>query len=358
MAICLNTSLPEFKRGLALSGLPEEQYRSLASRFVDEFGRYPYLDEIPHANSLPVLAKNLKATESGNVNNENIFKYTQTQDIKSANIAINDIHRDLRVKIYPFDKTSIVRVQKRPNEWEDFAREPLSYEDKVSDGLNSNIWGKIADHLSNYYGINIKLTNNEELNSSEELSPLIDTRTTNAFIYNGDIYINADNARTDAPIHEMMHLLVGSLKFSNPDLYNGVVSIAEQLPRYKKISKEFVNRAKSDIDEEIFISEFSKYVTGQSSELDKLGEQPLKEIFYNVYRVLDSTVFGDLSVKSIAPDMLFKMPLDRLCKAVNSDLITSKFSGTLNLNDASLNRILANKKSDLMKSKELQEICV
>jgi hypothetical protein len=36
------------------------------------------------------------------------------------------------------------------------------------------------------------------------------------FEYDGEIYINVDRASVDTPIHEMMHLLIGSLRFSNP----------------------------------------------------------------------------------------------------------------------------------------------
>ena len=37
-----------------------------------------------------------------------------------------------------------------------------------------------------------------------------------AFIYNGNIYINTDNATIDSPIHEMLHIVIGGLSRSNP----------------------------------------------------------------------------------------------------------------------------------------------
>jgi hypothetical protein len=40
-----------------------------------------------------------------------------------------------------------------------------------------------------------------------------------AFILNGNIYINTDSATIDAPIHGQLHLFLGSIRFGNPNLY-------------------------------------------------------------------------------------------------------------------------------------------
>jgi hypothetical protein len=41
-----------------------------------------------------------------------------------------------------------------------------------------------------------------------------------------------DVADVDAPIHEMSHMLLGSLKYQNRELYTQLIDIAEQLPNY------------------------------------------------------------------------------------------------------------------------------
>jgi len=116
--------------------------------------------------------------------------------------------------------------------------------------------------------------------------------TTQAFIYNGDIYINTDNSSIDAPLHEMMHLLIGSIKFTNPSLYSNLVSLAESFDNYPRLIKTFKNRTRSDINEELFVTEFSRYVTGQDSVLNNLNKNVLYEISYNVHRLLDSVLMG------------------------------------------------------------------
>jgi hypothetical protein len=47
----------------------------------------------------------------------------------------------------------------------------------------------------------------------------VDVNSAKAFIKNGTIYINIDNATIDSPIHEMLHLFIGSISFSNPQLF-------------------------------------------------------------------------------------------------------------------------------------------
>ena len=63
------------------------------------------------------------------------------------------------------------------------------------------------------YGINIQYIDNSDLIED------VDVNTAKAFIKNGTIYINVDNATIDSPVHEMLHLFIGSISFSNPQLF-------------------------------------------------------------------------------------------------------------------------------------------
>lgn len=355
MSICLNKNTPEYQRGLRLSGVPEFKYNSFASDFVSKYKRFPEVDEIPEANSKPYLEEAIHSRDNF-ASVDNILKYTGSNSIEDANIAINNIHKDLKVELTPLDESSVVSVKQRPSMWS-YKEGDIVYKDsEITSGKNSSILNKITTDLSKNYGIDFKLTNNDEL-SSGIFKDLVDAKSAKAFIYNGDIYINADTARIDAPLHEMMHLLVGSIKFSDPNLYNSITSMAEDFPNYAQSSRLYPNRTHSDINEELFISEFSKYVTNQGSVLSALDAPTMQKIFYNMYRVLDSTIFGSTSVRNVDSKIIFNSSVADLCKMLNSDLINNKFSGTLNLEDASLHRVLANTKSDLMKSKELTEVC-
>ena len=73
--------------------------------------------------------------------------------------------------------------------------------------------------LAKLYGINFNTVTDAELNSERWANLMPESRLVNAFIYDGQIYINIDRANLDAPLHEMMHLLIGSIRFTNPNLY-------------------------------------------------------------------------------------------------------------------------------------------
>jgi hypothetical protein len=59
---------------------------------------------------------------------------------------------------------------------------------------------------------------------------------------NNNIYINTDLATLDSPIHEILHLVLGSIKFQNPKLYTDLVSLAVQFGNFNKIAKKYPNR--------------------------------------------------------------------------------------------------------------------
>ena len=85
--------------------------------------------------------------------------------------------------------------------------------------------------------------------------------------------------------------------------------MAEDFPNYAQSSRLYPNRTHSDINEELFISEFSKYVTNQGSVLSALDAPTMQKIFYNMYRVLDSTIFGSTSVRNVDSKIIFNSSL-------------------------------------------------
>ena len=62
----------------------------------------------------------------------------------------------------------------------------------------------------------IPITKSELNNPAFEGLPVSEAQ---AFILNGNIYVNTDSATVDAPIHEQLHLFLGSIRFGNPNLY-------------------------------------------------------------------------------------------------------------------------------------------
>lgn len=211
---------------------------------------------------------------------------------------------------------------------------------------------QIIEKLQDLYGINIIHISNAELNSPkwENVSGVHQAK---AFIYNGNIYINTDIATIDSPLHEMLHVLFGGMKFQNRDLYEQLVSFAENFN--KEVIDLYPNRTLEDINEEAFITELAKYLTGQRSALDGLDQKLKYEIFYTTNRMLDSILMGNLSVKCIPNEQLYQMNLKTVAKLVMSTSMVANSHQTLD--DAALNRILANKKQELIKSGKLKEEC-
>lgn len=343
-----------------MSGLSEFKFNAFASMFVDKYGRYPELDEIPGADSRPYFNQvfSIKTLDDTSfVNNEKILSQTGSQTIKEANIKINNSFRDLETKLIPSSNVSVIQVKKRPSRWDSVYEGGLEIDDEVTPARNIGVFNSILEKLANLYGINFIGITNGELASDKWKGIVDDAKTTNAFIYNGDIYINIDNSSIDAPLHEMLHLFLGSVRYSDPQLYFSLVNSMDNFPNKSLLAANYRDRTNSDINEELLVSEFSKYLTGQKSFVENIPEPTLQKILYNMNRVLDSVLFGQQSVTTFSTAELFNRSLLNLSTYLGSALTNNKYSGTLNVKSAEVHRILANVKSDLIKSKDLKEFC-
>lgn len=89
----------------------------------------------------------------------------------------------------------------------------------------------------------------------------------NGFIKNGEIYINSSVASTDTLLHEFTHIILGVLKAKNFDNYYELVNLVgnHERAKYKKkqLVKLYPNRAKSDINEEVFADLFAASLIGK-----------------------------------------------------------------------------------------------
>ena len=360
MAVCLNKNSVEYQTLLKMSGLSEFKFNAFTSTFVDKFGRYPELDEIPGADSRPYLNSSLSVKtidDTSFVKNDKIFSQTGTTDVKEANIRINNTYRDLEVKLTPSSEVSTIQVRKRPNKWDNVYEGGIIIDDSTSSSRNVGVFNSILEKLANLYGINFVSITNGELSSEQWKGVVDDAKTTNAFVYNGDIYINIDNSSIDAPLHEMLHLFLGSVRYSDPQLYFSMVEAMNDLPNKALLARNYKDRTDSDINEELLVSEFSKYITGQDSIISKLPVNVLHKTFYNLGRVSDSILFGEQSIATMDTKNLFNSSLVKLSEYLGSALTNNQYSGTFNVKSAEVHRVLANVKSDLMKNKDLKEFC-
>ena len=138
----------------------------------------------------------------------------------------------------------------------------------------------MLEKLSKNYGINFNLVTNEDLDTPEWKAKIKNPTIRKAFIYNGEYYLNMDNMSLDSPVHEITHMLMGSIKALYPDLYYTMVDSVEELPDYNKLLKQYPNRARSDANEEIFVSkfaiQFASYI-GDKTQMNRFG--PSDSIF-------------------------------------------------------------------------------
>lgn len=339
------------QKGQALkeaSGLPEFSVYSFINGFSETYGRFPELDEIPHANSEEHLNKQLDIKEtktSKYTTTKKLVEVTGAENVAEANVKINQEHSDLEVHLNQIGDAVIVETLHRPSEYIEEDIEPTSIEFDGSRESNSIIIRDALNRLQTYYGVQtIPVTNSELPEGFAEAK---------AFIKDGNIYINTDKSTIDSPIHEQLHLFMGSIRFANPQLYYSLVQSTEQLPNFELLAQEFPNRTMSDIQEEIFVNEVANYITKQPSLLDSVEDSVVNNLLYYINRDIDSILMGKQSIKALSS--VFNKSLLELAEETGSDNFDIDSAGTLD--DATIHRIMANTKESLMKKNELIQDC-
>ena len=348
------------------SGISDFMLEAICRDFLDKYDRFPYLDEIIGSNSDPHIRKSLQLDSYNSTNIDNILSITGASTIEQANISLNDQYRDVEVEITPLNKDAIVEITKRPTE-DNFNNR--TEEDEILSKAPRNSKGQLLapndylvftnalNKLASLYGIKFNDITDTELNSEKWKSIIPDVNSVNAFVYNGQIYINIDKANLDAPIHEMMHILIGSMRFTNPSMYQDLINLVQKFPNYQKLVQQYPNRSKNDVNEEIFITEVSRYIAGLPSNISGIDYKLQYEVSYNIKRVLDSVLMGQDSVKTLSNDRLFNLSLKQIAKEINSSIMTNNFRGTLDVEGSELHRKLNNIKADLIEQKLLKEDC-
>ncbi len=339
----------EYQTLSEMSGVPNDFVLQICNEYLDLYGIFPPLDLIPGADSSNYLKEkfDIKTSKSGTnyTNTQMILDITGDDNIEKANASINDLHRDLEVKITDINGAAIFEIKSRPNEYKTGNTPYIitaTSENQKQCGIITSL-----NKLKNYYGINIiPITSQDKINE-------VNVTQAKAFIYNGDIYVNLDNASADSPIHEMLHILLGSMSRLNPQLFYQLIQSVEQIPDYEKRAQYYPNRTRSDINEEIFVEELSKYLTGQSSIFNNLDESIINQILYYIQRDLDTILDGNYSVRSV--DEVFSNSLIDLSEITESNMFNIENGGSLN--PSSIHRMLANVKEQYLKTGELKENC-
>lgn len=328
---------------------------------TDKYGRFAYMDEIPGANSSEFLKDKLKFRQSKNFGysyNEDIQKYTNTNSPQEAMVKLNnDLHRDLITDIFPIRETSIIDIIRRPSKsWVDESIPNVEIDTSFSESKSKNMICNMLFDLGRQYGITMNAITNEDIVNNPEFNEIRGQISDAAgFIHNGQIYINTSLSTIDTPIHELMHLFLGSIRYTQPDLYFGLVQSVESLPNFVELAKPFVGRAMSDIQEEVFVQEFSKFITSSPSMFDNINPDIIDNIFYELYRNIDSALVGKYSINNISNESITDKTILQLCKQLQSTKPNPIYAKPLD--DASTHRLMGNIKEYLMKNNELEMNC-
>lgn len=361
MAIsCDIINSPRYQTLKNMSGVSEFNLNKAIETSLKNYGDYPQLDMIPYSNSLEYLEKQLNIKtikDSKYVKTDVLLDHIQASSIEEANIKLNNLYRDLNIDLYPIsDTTSVISIENRPTECSVKSQQELELDDDILPQANNLIIERQLDLMQQRFGIQIIPITNTELESDDWRGLVPESRYSNAFVYNGNIYINTDNANIkESKIHELMHIFLGAIRFTNPNLYFSLVQSVEQLPYYEEEASLFINRTQNDIDEEIFVKEFSKYLTGSYSMFEKLDSKILNNIMYEVKRNIDNFIDGKYSVRICDFKDTINYSITDLIKILNSPL--GKIDYPAILDQAKAHRILANTKENLMKKQELIQEC-
>lgn len=346
---CINIKSAEFQTLKKKSGISDFKLQAICRTYMDKYGRFPYLDELD-SDSTQYLKDQINLKDDNSAKIEDILNYTKTDSIEEANVKINDSHRDLEVTITPLEKEAIVNIDRLPSLYH-------TEEGKNSDISNVNsksFLEHVINKFSQLYGIKFIPITTAEISAGKIDTQIIDPEYKSAFVYNNNIYINTDIASIDDPIHEMFHIFLGGIRFKNPDLYFSLVNTAENFKGYDRMREHYSFKTQQDLNEEIFVKELARYYTGLSNQITGLSNPIKHEIEYNLYRMLDITLKGNYSSKSLGIEA-FQFSLKQLAQLLDSAEMKNEFQTSLG--DAQIHRILANRKSELLESNELKQIC-
>lgn len=208
----------------------------------------------------------------------------------------------------------------------------------------------ISEYLQNNFGVKTNLLTAREI-SDQFKSIIPNANRANAFIYNNEIYINIDKATTADALHEYAHIVMGTIKQSKPDLYYGLLDKIEEHPLYSLKLQAYKGdkRARTDLNEEIFVDIFGEYCARRMNPWfnDKTVQlDELKEKFKQGTQKMLQT--GD-DISGESAGRLLHMSINDIMGEFGSTL-SEKDPEAFNMDLAYQSRVVSNLISKLMSS--------
>ena len=208
----------------------------------------------------------------------------------------------------------------------------------------------ISEYLQNNFGVKTNILTSREI-SDQFKSVIPNVNRANAFIYNNEIYINVDRASTADALHEYAHIVMGTIKQSKPDLYYGLLDKIEEHPLYSLKLQAYKGdkRARTDLNEEIFVDIFGEYCARRMNPWfnDKTVQlDELKEKFKQGTQKMLQT--GD-DISGESAGRLLHMSINDIMGEFGSTL-SEKDPEAFNMDLAYQSRVVSNLISKLMSS--------
>lgn len=349
------TQVKELKKAILPKEATKEQqdlFDATSDEWLHSFKRMPNVDEFPPnvgVDSLPQVIERLDLKPLGDkyfTKTETIRKYTGRESDLEMQQVLNTLHKDYNFEVYTVDNETLVSAEKRPTE---SAKEidPLPYMPTDPKAV-----GHLLHKIEDMHGIKINEVSSREVAMLPDFPGAV---TLKGFIRNGEIFVNTDNSTPDTPIHELMHMFMGGIRFQNPDLYQNILNIISRDKDIEYKLNQFRHRTMQDRLEEVAVEEIGRFFSGQESAVDYMSNADKYELNYNIRRLLDSMLNGDLSNKILDDNILYNSTLAKVAKLINSSEVFNGMTGTLS--ESFIHRTLNNYKSDLLRTNKLVEIC-
>lgn len=381
MSICLDHESFEYQSLKNRTDIPGFHFDAICSYYLERYGRFPKLDEIPNTNSINVLNNKLGSSKEVYDNESDVpyHQFTTSKEKLKKLLGIPDLDsleenflEEIKQKfIQAYPDLDLISFSKVGNKYTINVRRIASkwFNRKAEFEQNENVFSivvinNLIEKAIQRFGRKIYKITDLDL-ASPKWNGLIDRSKTNkAFIYNGDIYINVDHATIEDTLHEFLHLILGSLEQKEGDAYYNLISkiasdeqwLESQLPMFYKPGTKQLDRSLSDVLEELFVREMSKYLTGQKSKIrefeSKVQDLIIKDFMSGFNQIFNANYSID-SINITNPLLSFQTSLIDL----GNKLESTHFSVNL-IEKSTKHRINSNLVSKyLQQFNNIQELC-
>ena len=222
--------------------------------------------------------------------------------------------------------------------------------DNLSDNDSPELIYNMTKLISEKYGVNINIIGDADLSDFPELGN--NANRVRAFVSNGEIYINIDKASIEEPLHELLHLVLGTIKAQDPNKYYNIINSIQGHPLYHDVSANY-EEVNADVLEETFIRLLTKTFR-HNIESDGI----FNEVIFDKALKGAITELMDLqeSIEEENPIKLLNTNVADILSDFGSSLIQNK-EGIVNKDNAVLMLEVASTLRNLLKSKNLIQTC-